>query len=118
MAMLMMLPLRSVFIAGPNTWHGISAPPTRFRSKFCRQSLTSMASMGCSAVTVTRGSLPPAAFTRMVGAPNKFGAQPTHSPGDCQDFSNNLLAAIDPATLETLRAHGNRRIALSKEGGN
>ncbi len=21
----------------------------------------------------------------------KFGAQPTHSPGDCQDFSNNLL---------------------------
>src|SRR5258707_4724249 len=20
----------------------------------------------------------------------KFGAQPTHSPGDCQDFSNNL----------------------------
>ena len=25
-------------MAGPNSWHGRSAPPTRFRSKFARQS--------------------------------------------------------------------------------
>src|SRR5258707_13677147 len=24
----------------------------------------------------------------------KFGAQPTHSPGNCQDFSNSLLARV------------------------
>ena len=72
LAMLIMLPLRLFFIVGANTWQGISAPPTRFMSKFPRQSSTSISSKGCLRVTVTRGSLPPAALTRMVGAPNRF----------------------------------------------
>lgn len=70
LAMLMMLPWPRSHMAGPNSWQGNTTPPTRFKLKFARQSSAPIASKGWSAVTVTFASLPPAAFNRMVGAPN------------------------------------------------
>ena len=70
LAILMIEPRPRWHIAGPNSWLGSSTPPTTFMSKFACQSSMVIASMGRSGVTVTFGSLPPAAFTRIAGAPS------------------------------------------------
>src|SRR5260221_9919179 len=47
----------------------------------------------------------------------KFGAQPTHSPGDCQDFSNNLLQPIPSSSrTPTPSSAGPRKRPASKRG--
>src|SRR6266568_4888351 len=70
--MLIILPLPRAIIAGPNSWHGSSTPPTKFKSKLAFQSVSAICSNGLSGLTVTLGSVPPAALTRMVGAPRDF----------------------------------------------
>ncbi len=62
--MLMIEPRPRPTMWRPNSWHGRRTPATRFMSKWCRQSSTWMKSNGLSAVTVTFGSFPPAAFTQ------------------------------------------------------
>ena len=72
LAMLMMLPWPRLTIAGPNSWQGNNTPPTKFRSKLARQSSKATCSKRRSGPRVTLGSFPPAAFTRIVGAPSDF----------------------------------------------
>src|SRR5262249_46450170 len=72
LAILIILPLPRATMAGPNSWHGRNTPPTRFKSKFACQASSGIFSNGLSAVAVTLGSLPPAAFTRIVTGPSDF----------------------------------------------
>src|SRR5262245_40555256 len=69
-AMLMMLPLPAATIVSPNTWHGSSAPPMRFRSKTPCQPSSGSLQKSPPGATVPSGLFPPAPFTSTLTDPH------------------------------------------------